>query len=176
LDINSTSINSNLTGTYNLTNIAIAATIGKYFNISDDCIKDAIESYFPSNNRSQWIQKESTKLLLDAYNANPSSMTVAIENFAQLQEKNKILLLGDMFELGNESNKEHKNIVELVQNLNLEAIFIGKHFFENSNENSMFFENFEDLSSCFNSSKIKDKTILIKGSRGMALERILNLL
>lgn len=176
LKIKNSIINSNLTGIYNLTNIAIAATIGEYFNIQENDIKEAIESYFPSNNRSQWVEKETNKILLDAYNANPSSMTVAIENFAQLQEKNKILFLGDMFELGEESNKEHNNIIELIQKLNLETVFIGKHFFENSNETSLFFENFETLSDYISTNQIHDKTILIKGSRGMALERIMNLL
>lgn len=174
--INETIIRSNLTGTYNLTNIAIAATIGNYFNVSDQEIKEAIESYFPSNNRSQWIEKDSNKILLDAYNANPSSMTVAIENFAQLNENNKVLFLGDMFELGNESKSEHKKIIELAQNLDLKTYFIGKHFFENKNDKSAFFENFEALENHLTSQSIANETILIKGSRGMALERILNLI
>ena len=176
IEINDTVIKSNLTGTYNLSNIAVAATIGNYFNISDEEIKEAIESYFPTNNRSQWMQKETNKILLDAYNANPSSMTVAIENFAQLSDENKIIFLGDMFELGNESKKEHKGIIDLVQKLNLEAVFIGEHFYGNKNEKSLFFENFESLTNHLNENKISDKTILIKGSRGMALERILNLI
>lgn len=174
LKMNNTVIHSNLTGTYNLTNIAIAATIGNYFNVSDEEIKDAIESYFPSNNRSQWIQKDSNKILLDAYNANPSSMTVAIENFAQLNDKNKILFLGDMFELGNESDSEHQNIIDLAQKLNLKTFFIGKHFFKNKNEKSLFFESYESLSEYITTNPIVEKTILIKGSRGMALEKILN--
>lgn len=176
LEINETVIKSNLTGTYNLPNIAIAATIGSYFNISDIEIKEAIESYFPANNRSQWIDKANNKILLDAYNANPSSMHVAIENFAQLNEQNKIIFLGDMFELGTESKKEHEAIINLVQNLKLKSIFIGKNFYQNKNEDSLFFEDFEDLVLYLNSNKIADKTILIKGSRGMALERILNLI
>lgn len=176
LKINETTINSNLTGTYNLPNIAIAATIGNYFNVSDDEIKEAIESYFPSNNRSQWIEKGSNKILLDAYNANPSSMTVAIENFAQLNDTNKILFLGDMFELGTDSSLEHKKIIELVQNLNLKTYFIGNHFFENKNENSVFFDNYESLATYINSNPMNHETILIKGSRGMALERILNII
>lgn len=174
LKMNNTVIHSNLTGTYNLTNIAIAATIGNYFNVSDEEIKDAIESYFPSNNRSQWIQKDSNKILLDAYNANPSSMTVAIENFAQLNDKNKILFLGDMFELGNESDSEHQNIIDLAQKLNLKTFFIGKHFIKNKNEKSLFFESYESLSEYITTNPIVEKTILIKGSRGMALEKILN--
>lgn len=176
LSINKTAINSNLTGTYNLTNIAIAATIGNYFNVSDEEIKEAIESYFPSNNRSQWIKKDTNKILLDAYNANPSSMTVAIENFAQLNENNKVLFLGDMFELGNQSISEHKKIIDLAQKLNLKTYFIGKHFFENKNDKSAFFESFEALENHLKNQSIINETVLIKGSRGMALERILNII
>lgn len=176
LEINDVMINSNLTGTYNLTNIAVAATIGNYFNVSIEEIKEAIESYFPTNNRSQWIKKDTNQILLDAYNANPSSMKVAIDNFAQLKENNKILFLGDMFELGNESRNEHKNIIDLVEKLNLETYFVGKCFYENKNEKSLFFESFEALENHLKNNSITNKTILIKGSRGMALERILNLI
>nr|WP_297309859.1 UDP-N-acetylmuramoyl-tripeptide--D-alanyl-D-alanine ligase [uncultured Flavobacterium sp.] len=176
LEINNTIIKSNLTGTYNLTNIAVAATIGNYFNISDTEIKEAIASYFPTNNRSQWINQESNKILLDAYNANPSSMTVALENFAQLEGDDKIIFLGDMFELGSESSKEHQKIIELAQKLELNTVFVGNNFYLNKNEKSLFFEDFENLSNYLKSNKISNKTILIKGSRGMALERILNLI
>lgn len=176
LEINNTIIKSNLTGTYNLTNIAVAATIGNYFNISDEEIKEAIASYLPTNNRSQWINQESNKILLDAYNANPSSMTVALENFAQLEEDDKIIFLGDMFELGPESSKEHQKIIELAQKLELNTAFVGNNFYLNKNEKSLFFEDFENLSNYLKSNKISNKTILIKGSRGMALERILNLI
>src|SRR5690606_602851 len=146
LEINNTIIKSNLTGTYNLTNIAVAATIGNYFNISDTEIKEAIASYFPTNNRSQWINQESNKILLDAYNANPSSMTVALENFAQLEGDDKIIFLGDMFELGSESSKEHQKIIELAQKLELNTVFVGNNFYLNKNEKSLFFEDFENLS------------------------------
>lgn len=178
IEIESTTINSNLTGTYNLSNIAIAATIGNYFNVSYQEIKEAISNYFPTNNRSQWIEKNSNKILLDAYNANPSSMKVAIENFAQLKEQNKILFLGDMFELGTSTNEDHFNIISLVEDLNLECFFIGKFFFEHINSSSKlkFFENFENLESYLKENKQSNKTILIKGSRGMALERILNII
>jgi len=176
IEIEGIKIQSNLTGTYNLTNIAIACTIGNYFNVSYAEIKDAIESYFPSNNRSQWITKDSNKILLDAYNANPSSMFVAIQNFAQLQDVDKLIFLGDMFELGNESDDEHKKIISLVQELNLKAVFIGKYFYKNRNINSVFLESFDALENHLINDTVFNKTILIKGSRGMALERILNLI
>lgn len=174
LEINETQINSNLTGTYNLTNIAIAATIGNYFNITDLEIKEAIESYFPTNNRSQWIEKNSNKILLDAYNANPSSMTVAIQNFHQLDSDNKTLFLGDMFELGSESKKEHSEIIALAQKLKLNCVFVGNHFYENKNKDSIFFKNFDELEKYLTETKFENYMLLIKGSRGMALERILN--
>lgn len=173
LEVNDVLIQSNLTGTYNLTNIAVAVTIGKYFDVPDNDIQKAIADYFPSNNRSQWMQKNSNKILLDAYNANPSSMLVAIENFAQLNETNKLLFLGDMFELGTSSFKEHQEIVNLTENLNLKSIFVGNHFYEHKNDKALFFNDFTDLEEYLNLNKINNQTVLIKGSRGMALERIL---
>ena len=170
-------IQSNLIGSYNANNINAAITIGKYFNISDNDIKDAIENYIPTNNRSQLIEKNSNKIILDAYNANPSSMLAALANFRQL-EGDKIAFLGDMFELGKESLTEHKKIIESV--INDDTIifyFIGKNFFETkvSQKNIYYYDSFESFLS--NSPKeIKNKTILIKGSRGMALERILEII
>ena len=108
---NNINVISNLIGLYNANNISIAITIGKYFGISDELIKTAIEDYVPTNNRSQLITQNSNKIILDAYNANPSSMTVAIENLIKLQTEHKVAFLGDMFELGTESHIEHKAIV-----------------------------------------------------------------
>ena len=172
-------ITSNLIGIYNSTNIKAAITIGHYFNVSDELIKTAINNYNPTNNRSQLSQKGSNRLILDAYNANPSSMTLALQNFIQIPESNKIAFLGDMFELGEESTFEHKNIVELLKKQSqIEFYFIGLEFnkvkFEQSNFH--FFATFEEAKSVISEKEFKNNYILIKGSRGMALERIVELL
>ena len=179
ISYHNTDIQSNLIGIYNATNIAAAITIGKYFNVSDHHIKEAIENYFPTNNRSQLIEQNGHHIILDAYNANPSSMKVAIENFIQLKGSNKTIFLGDMFELGDSSNIEHQNIVDLLtQQHTITCYFIGKHFFNNSiqKDNFHFFETFEDMSGKINWTNSQNNYILIKGSRAMQLERILEIL
>lgn len=172
-------IQSQLIGIYNTTNIIAAIAIGNYFKVEDILIKNAIENYFPTNNRSQLITKGSNQLILDAYNANPSSMNVALENFRQISNTQKIAFLGDMFELGQESYSEHQGIVEsLKYDRENNYYFIGLAFYEVRIEQSnfKFFSTFEDLAKALNDQKYENKYILIKGSRGMALERILNLL
>lgn len=172
-------VNSHLIGIYNANNINAAITIGKYFNVSDADIKDAIENYIPSNNRSQLIEKNSNQIILDAYNANPSSMAAAIANFIQLDGESKMAILGDMFELGSESHAEHQKVISLLtDNIEIETYFIGKDFFANKITHSHlhFYESFEHFSESFKKSKPQHKTILIKGSRGMALERTLEIL
>jgi UDP-N-acetylmuramoyl-tripeptide--D-alanyl-D-alanine ligase len=170
---------THLIGLYNANNVNAALTIGKYFEVEDLAIKEALESYIPENNRSQLLSKGSNQIILDAYNANPSSMAVAIENFLQLDNPNKILILGDMFELGDESNQEHKVIVDSLLNENeIMCFFIGKEFFGNRKDriNFHFHKTFEEFSNYLNDIKIDNSSILIKGSRGMALERTLNFL
>ncbi|WP_130734089.1 UDP-N-acetylmuramoyl-tripeptide--D-alanyl-D-alanine ligase [Flavobacterium sp. J27] len=172
-------ISSHLIGMYNANNINAAITIGEYFSINPKHIKEAIESYIPTNNRSQLIQKNSNEIILDAYNANPSSMQAAIENFKQLKHPNKIVVFGDMFELGKESNDEHQKIVALLkENETIVSYFIGKDFFANKIEKSnlLFFDSFENFSKHFIKNTPQNALLLIKGSRGMALERTLELL
>ncbi len=170
-------IESKLIGKYNYNNIAVAVAVGNYFDISKTDIKIAIENYIPTNNRSQIIQKGSNKIILDAYNANPTSMQAALENFSQLKDENKIVFLGDMFELGKDSEAEHKKIANLVASYHFSKVFlIGKAFSTTGAKNAFVSESYESFKNLTNYSNINNATILIKGSRGMALERLLDLL
>ena len=172
-----TQINSQLIGTYNAKNIAAAICIGKYFKIPVKAIKEAIESYQPTNNRSQIINQNSNQIILDAYNANPTSMKAALENLEAIPAKNKIAILGDMFEVGNTSAEEHQIIIDLLEKLEFSNMMVcGKNFYQTSTQEVSKFENFEDLKNYIQRNNFEDATILIKGSRGMALERILEVL
>jgi UDP-N-acetylmuramoyl-tripeptide--D-alanyl-D-alanine ligase len=169
-------ISTHLIGLYNANNINAAIAIGTYFGVVGSDIKQALESYVPENNRSQLMTKGTNEIILDAYNANPSSMKVAIENFILLKKSNKIVFLGDMFELGDESLLEHKGVVDLLMNQNdIACYFIGKDFYQNkvNQSNFFFFESFETFSNSIKNKKFENNMILIKGSRGMALERTL---
>lgn len=170
------SVASHLIGLYNANNINAAVAMGYYFKVDKNDIKGAIENYIPENNRSQLLRIESNQIILDAYNANPSSMAVAITNFLQLENQNKIMILGDMFELGNESSQEHKLIVDsLLEQDRSKCYLIGKFFYEHKvvKDNVVFFETFDSFVGYLKTVHFNDNTILIKGSRGMALERIL---
>jgi UDP-N-acetylmuramoyl-tripeptide--D-alanyl-D-alanine ligase len=166
-------IKSNLIGAYNCTNILAAITIGIHFKLKATEIKKAIENYIPTNNRSQIIEKESNHIILDAYNANPSSMEVALENFSNLKKTSKVVILGDMFELGKQSTIEHQAIVNLADSMTFsQTLYVGEHFYKTSTQNRQF-RNFEDLKAYITVNPLKQESILIKGSRGMQLERIL---
>lgn len=172
---NNIEIQSQLIGDYNFNNIAAAITIGNYFKVEDSIIKRAIESYEPTNNRSQIINKGSNKIILDAYNANPTSMHAALLNFEK-QEGHKIAVLGDMFELGKDASQEHQDIANLAISLNIDKIiFVGENFYESklNSEKTSQFKTYDDFKHNFDLSEIKNTTLLIKGSRGMALERVL---
>ena len=172
-----TFIQSKLIGLYNFNNIAAAITIGKYFEVSTDDIKNAIEDYVPTNNRSQIIIKGTNKIILDAYNANPSSMMAALENFTQSEGTNKIAFLGDMFELGTEAEVEHQNIVTFLENnFKGTCYLIGENFNKTiiNTSNIYKFNDFEAFKSTFKNQNTSNHHMLIKASRGMALERILD--
>ena len=176
IDYENFSVESHLIGLYNANNINAAVSIGHYFKVDVAAVKEAIENYIPENNRSQLLKKGSNQIILDAYNANPSSMAVAIANFMQLEDQNKIMILGDMFELGKESHQEHKIIVDSLSNQEKSVCYlIGKSFYENKISSTIitFFETFEDFAAYIKTLQFQDNTILIKGSRGMALERTL---
>ena len=169
-------ITTQLVGNYNFTNCCAAILIGKYFNVELDEIKKGIENYIPQNNRSQIIDKNGHHIILDAYNANPTSMKAALENFQQLKADYKIAFLGDMFELGKTAEKEHQEISNIAANMNFDQVFlIGENFFKTKSDLRKF-NSFDHLKETLNNKNLKNATILIKGSRGMALERILDLL
>ena len=169
-------ITTQLVGSYNFTNCCAAILIGKYFNVEMDEIKKGIENYIPQNNRSQIIDKNGHHIILDAYNANPTSMKAALENFQQLKADYKVAFLGDMFELGKTAEKEHQEICNIAANMYFDQVFlIGENFFKTKSDCSKF-KSFDHLKETLNNKTLKNATILIKGSRGMALERILDLL
>lgn len=176
LSYNNNTIQSNLIGTYNYSNIAAAITIGAYFKVSDEAIKEAIESYVPKNNRSQIIETKSNKIILDAYNANPSSMKVALENFAAINAETKVVILGDMFELGDESLQEHQAIVDLAISLNFETTFFVGENFNQIKTDAHQFKTYELLEDYIKKNPLENQSILIKGSRGMRLERVLDII
>ena len=170
-------ITSQLIGSYNFTNCAAAVLIGKYLNISLPDIKAAIEAYIPENNRSQIIEKNGHHIVLDAYNANPTSMKAALENFKALDQQNKIVFLGDMFELGPAAAIEHQNIAELTEQFGFtNAYLIGENF-DGIITSLKTFESLEAAADYLKKHPLKAKSnVLIKGSRGMALERLLDLI
>jgi UDP-N-acetylmuramoyl-tripeptide--D-alanyl-D-alanine ligase len=172
-------IQSQLIGIYNFHNIAAAIAIGAHFEVPQAKIKTAIESYVPSMNRSQIIEQSGHKIILDAYNANPTSMMAALENFKQAEGENKLMILGDMFELGPEAEKEHQDITTFLEKDPFgNVLLVGSNFFKTKTKAShiILLESFEDLKEHLKKHKPSNTFMLIKGSRGMALERVLELL
>jgi UDP-N-acetylmuramoyl-tripeptide--D-alanyl-D-alanine ligase len=172
-------IRTKLVGEYNFNNVLAAICIGSYFNVPKEKIVEAIEDYQPKNNRSQLTKTETNTLIIDAYNANPTSMELAIRNFLNIKEDNKFLILGDMFELGGSSKEEHHKIIQLADKLKFEnAIFIGENFYNFRNEFPVyqFFENTTSLSNYLKINTIKNATLLLKASRGIKLEQVVDYL
>lgn len=175
LSFSNTEINSNIIGRYNFSNLAAAIAIGTYFKVTPQEIKNGIESYTPGNNRSQIIKIQSNTVIMDAYNANPTSMRAALDNFNLIEAAHKVAILGDMFELGDDAKTEHQNIAEFAELLNMDyVILVGKNFFKTKTEKAKKFESFEDLKAFLEIVHFENFHILIKGSRGMALERVLD--
>jgi len=170
-------MHSQLGGVYNFENMAAAVAIGAYMGMTASEIRKGIESYTPKNHRSQIITRDSNTIIMDAYNANPTSMMAALENFRQKESYNKILFLGDMFELGPDAGKEHQAIVDYIQeHFNATTYLIGENFAETGSTDPFIqkFRTFESIKKELKDKKPQDALILIKGSRGMALERILD--
>ncbi len=167
------SINTQLIGGYNLPNVLAAICVGKNFQVSDENIKNALESYTPSNSRSQLLQSGSNAIILDAYNANPSSMKVAIENFANMPGSNKILMLGGMMELGEESKEEHVNLVKLIKQYNWEKVVLVGNQYQEIHEDYIYFPTVIEAREWFREMNFEKKQLLIKGSRSIQMEKIL---
>jgi UDP-N-acetylmuramoyl-tripeptide--D-alanyl-D-alanine ligase len=169
-------VDTKLIGTYNAENILAAVTIGHFFGIDDATIKAGLEQYIPQNNRSQLTVTERNKLVVDAYNANPTSLRAAVQNFGLMEVENKMLILGDMLELGEYAEMEHQSIVDLLESYKLKnVILVGELFAQTKNEFKCF-DNVEDLQQYIEKQVITDNYILIKGSRGIKLEKVIPLL
>ena len=168
------SIQTNLVGDYNLPNVLCAVAVGKYFHVTDENIQSAIENYFPSNSRSQMIEKGSNHIILDAYNANPSSMKVAIENFAKLHAAHKVLLLGGMAELGETSMAEHEAIIQLIQQYPWDKVVLVGGDFAYIKHPYIYFAQSAAAKEWFIQQNFKHTYFLIKGSRSMQMEKILS--
>ena len=171
-------LKTGLVGDYNFENLMAAACVGKYFDVDPLLIQSALEEYQPSNNRSQLIKSQKNTIIMDAYNANPTSMMAALSNFRNTAGNNKCLILGDMLELGSASADEHQKIVDYIDEQNFGEVFlIGEYFKDTTSQTEKKkFDQVELLSNYLKTQPIENKLILIKGSRGIHLEKILELL
>lgn len=175
---NSELVRTQLVGIYNYYNLLCAACIGNYFKVEDTLINKALSEYSPSNNRSQLHHTAYNTLILDYYNANPSSMSLALDNFAAMKGAEKMVILGDMLELGEESAKEHEAIIHQLKEKNIaNAILVGPLFMEAGKKSkSLTFLNSDEASAYLELNPVKNNTILIKGSRGIKLEKVVTVL
>jgi len=166
-------VQTQLTGQYNLPNIAAAAAIGTYFKVPDAEMIQAIQNYTPRNARSQ-IKKIGTNLVIaDYYNANPTSIQAALANLDLIEYNSKVAIIGDMFELGEQSPEEHNHVIELVDRYKIKAFFIGSNFYQHKNARHQFFQNLSELNQHLKKHPIENSLLLIKGSRGIHLEDLI---
>ncbi len=172
-DYNSPIIQTNLVGKYNFLNFLAAITFGTIFKVENEKINQAISNYVPTNNRSQVQKTEKNTLIIDCYNANPSSMLVALESFKEIQNPKKIAILGDMFELGLESEIEHQKIINYCNENEIKYLTVGAHFYK---QNSLGFKDTQEVIEFIKTQGFSDNLILLKGSRGIALEKIIEFL
>ena len=170
---NGDKVRSQLAGGFNFYNIAAALCVGKHFEVDPQAADQAIESYTPANNRSQWVETEHNNVFLDAYNANPSSMEVALESLAAVHEVPKAVILGDMFELGEYEEEEHKALGQKIAALNFDAVLLCGQAMEHAAKevpSALHFLTTQDCVAHLRETPLKDHVVLVKGSRGMALE------
>ena len=171
-------IQTHLVGSYNFENVAAAIGVGQHFGVDENAIIEALEAYTPTNSRSQVIETQHNRIIMDAYNANPTSMRAALVNFATICGEQHLLILGDMRELGSASEEEHRNILNLMKELDYkEALLVGANFKAyNENPNWKTFENIGELCQYLESHPVSGKTLLVKGSHSVQLEKVLPLL
>ncbi len=167
------SIKTQLVGGYNLPNVLSAVAVAKTFNVPDEKIQQALENYTPSNSRSQLLNIGSNKIILDAYNANPSSMQLAIRNFANMEGQNKILILGSMMELGSDSDIEHEEIIKLIENYKWTDVVLTGKGYKNIPLAFHHFKDAAETAKWFKDENFQDAMVLIKGSRSMQMEKVL---
>jgi UDP-N-acetylmuramoyl-tripeptide--D-alanyl-D-alanine ligase len=166
-------IKTQLVGEYNLPNVLAAVAIGKTFNVADEKIKESLEAYVPTNSRSQLIKKGTNTIILDAYNANPSSMKLAIENFAKMPGNNKIVMIGGMMELGEESQSEHNQLVTFLQSYEWKDVVLVGEQFAGISGHYHFFRTSSEAREWYVSNNFQDIFLLLKGSRGIQMEKVL---
>lgn len=175
-DYHSDTITTTMVGQYNFYNFLAAITIGSYFKVEPTLISEAIAEYIPTNNRSQVEKTNKNTLILDAYNANPSSMKNSIESFALMEGSEKLIIVGDMFELGKESEEEHLKVIEQIKKLNTKTFFVGSHFNVHASTTNLanfkFFLTKDALINHLKNTTIENSLILLKASRGIGLETI----
>lgn len=173
---NGKNIKTKLVGEYNYENVMAAITIGRHFKVEDELIIEALESYSPTNNRSQYIKTDKNEIVMDAYNANPTSMSHSIKNFRNISGDEHILILGDMRELGHESAEEHHKIIMLLKELDFKNVMLVGEEFKKVNDSYDSYTDIDELIEHIKENDISGCKILVKGSRGVRLEKVINLL
>jgi UDP-N-acetylmuramoyl-tripeptide--D-alanyl-D-alanine ligase len=166
-------IQTNLVGNYNLPNVLAAVAIGQEFKVPNDKIKSAIENYTPTNSRSQLLTWNNNEVILDAYNANPSSMKLAVENFAKINKENKIVCLGGMRELGADTLMEHQFLIDQLNQTNWENVLLVGSEFKPCVHNYLYFDTVQEAKAWLHAQTLKGYTLLIKGSRGIQMEQLI---
>ena len=173
---NGKNIKTKLVGEYNYENVMAAITIGRHFKVEDELIIEALESYCPTNNRSQYIKTDKNEIVMDAYNANPTSMSHSIKNFRNISGDEHLLILGDVRELGHESAEEHHKIIMLLKELDFKNVMLVGEEFKKVNDSYDSYTDIDELIEHIKENDISGCKILVKGSRGVRLEKVINLL